>query len=324
MVRVALRAAATLVNADVRVLWRRLVVTALEDLGIGEVDLLARIVAAARDRAWRQKVGGDWRIAAALIERACTGTKCTSANDLRTVATEDPALDEFKSSLCEAELPDLLDLMTDERQPVVRRAVAVLLVHGEDAGPAAPLHIAPDPGAVFAAFGEAGRYGHVAATYHQAFRQSRVSLAPLSLCLWPDSRDIELSGMDDDLPPVSWLGEAPSFAYDQYTRPGLAAIRRYAFTSPAWQEFAGRWRIARSDWPKAAGELLFRAEGAVLANRRAWATGRTLYARSGTLGCFMPFAATPEGMALIVRELPLIDQIRGLSFPSPPPQTGYN
>ena len=311
MTGLALRAAATLAATDPRTLWRRLVVIAMEDLGVGEVDLLARILAASRDRAWRGTIGGDWPVVSTLVEQACAATHCQSANDLVNIAFNDPDLDAFKTSLCDATLDDLLAIMTDEAQPIGRRGVAVLLALGEDAGPAAPTHIRPDPGAVFEAFTQAGRYSHVAAVYNVAYRTVRLSLAPLSLCLWSASRDAGMEGVDDDLPPVAWFGDAPSFAYDQYTRGGLAAIRRFAYTSPSWRDFAGRWGIPRVDWTKAAGELLFRAEGAVVTNRRTWTTGQQLREISGGLGCFMPAEAVGECLALIVRELPHIDRLRG-------------
>ncbi len=315
MTGLALRAASTLMALDRRTLWRRLLVTALEDLGIGEVDLLARIVAAARDRIWRANVGGDWPVVSTLIAQACAGTRCQSANDLWNLAENDPDLDAFKSDLCEAELGDLLVLMTDEAQPVAHRGVAVLIALGVPTGPAAPTHIASDPGAIFGSFTEAGRYSHVAAIYEEAYRQSRLALAPLSLCLWSGSRGVELAGRDDDLPPVTWIGEIPGFSLDQYTRPGLAAIRSFSHSSRAWRDFAERWQITRSDWPKAAGELLFRAEGAVVTNRRVWGVGQGLFARSMVLGCFMAESAVPEGLALIRHELPNLGRARAKSLP---------
>ena len=115
----------------------------------------------------------------------------------------------------------------------------------------------------------------------------------------------------------SWLGDIPGFALDQYTRGGLAAIRQFAYSNPSWRDFAGRWAIPRADWTKATGELLFRAEGAVVTNRRTWTTGQQLRELSGALGCFMPPSAVPEGLALIVRELPHIDRLRG--HPTIPP-----
>ncbi len=310
MTDLALSAAATLISTDRRVLWRRLLVTALEDLGIGEVDLLARIVAAFRDRAWRAEVGGEWRVVAHLVEQACSGTRCQSANDLQNIALNDPRLDSFKTSLCEATLADLLHITCDDRRPVEHRAVAVLMALGEDAGPASPTHIPPDPDAILAAFANADRHSHVAVIYAEAHRQSRLALAPLSLCLWATSRLQALAQSDDRLPPVTWLGEIPSYSLDQYTRSGKAAISLFAYSSRPWRAFAERWHIGRTDWTKAAGELLFRAEGAVVTNRRNWNLGNRLFARSSTLACFMPESAVPEGKALMVRELPSIYSAR--------------
>ena len=299
----ALQAAATLMVLDRRTLWRRLLVTALEDLGIGEIDVLARIVSAMRDRTWRHSVGGDWPVIVTLITQACAGTRCQSANDLCNIATYAPELDAFKADLCDVELPDLLAVMVDEAAPIAQRGAAVLIAIGEPTR-YAPTHIPPDPGAVFEAFSGAGRYSHVAALYREAYRLSHLSLAPLSLCLWSESRGIEVSGEDDDLPPVSWIGNLPGYALDQYTRPGLAAIRRFARTNAEWKAYADQWDIPRADWPKAVGELQFRGESAKVTNRRIWGAGQTLYKRSSTLACFMPEDAVQDGLSLISRESP--------------------
>ena len=130
MVALALRAAAQLLILDARVLWRRLLVTALEDLGPGEADLMGRIVAATRHRAWRTAQGGDWPVAAELITQACEGTRCQSANDLWNVAKNDPALDGLKAGLCDASLSDLLAVMVDEDRGIGERGAAILIVDG--------------------------------------------------------------------------------------------------------------------------------------------------------------------------------------------------
>jgi hypothetical protein len=157
---------------------------------------------------------------------------------------------------------------------------------------------------VFEAFSRAGRYSHVAALYREAYRLSHLSLAPLSLCLWPEGRGIGLSGEDDDLPQVTWIGDLPGYALDQYTRPGLAAIRRFASTNEVWKAFADRYDIPRANWPKAVGELHFRGESAKVTNRRIWGAGKALYERSSTLACFMPEGAVHEGLSLILMESP--------------------
>ena len=320
MLALALRAAAQLLVLDRRVLWRRLLVTALEDLGPGQADLAARISAASRDSAWRARQGGEWPVVAELVTQACEGTRCQSANDLWNVGKNDPTLDSFKAGLCDARLDDLLAVAVEETREIGERGAAVLIALGEDAGPAAPDHIQAEPAAVFNAFAEAGSFSHVAVSYHQAYRQTRLALAPLSLCLWRSSSSCnQLQGVDDTLSPVVWAGDVPTFAFDQYVRGGKAAIRSYVARSTAWAAFAEEAGIARSAWIAAAGELLFRADGARVTNRRAWATGLDLYARSMRVGCFMEAQWVDSGLALIVRELPLIDQLRGGPIPPPLP-----
>ena len=65
----ALNAAKGLIAADPRLFWRRLVTIAFEDFGLTNLALTAEIVEAARDRAWRARVGGDIRVAAYLAYR---------------------------------------------------------------------------------------------------------------------------------------------------------------------------------------------------------------------------------------------------------------
>lgn len=50
---VALRAAAALHAQVGPAIWRALIIIALEDVGVAEIDVVARVIAAARDKAWR-------------------------------------------------------------------------------------------------------------------------------------------------------------------------------------------------------------------------------------------------------------------------------
>jgi hypothetical protein len=227
----ALRAAATLLTTDQQVLWKRLIVTAMEDQGVGEIDYLARVIAAFLDPDWRSSHGGEWAVAAHLVTRACGGTRCQAANDLVNIAKNDPDLDAFRASLCDADLSDLLSAAIDEDRDIAERAVAILIATGEDAGAAAPTHINADPNAIFGAFTDAGWFGHVAATYRQAYRLTGLALAPLSLALWRTSTDADMRGQDDDIPGTHWIGDVPGYALDQYTRTGKAVIRDYTRTS---------------------------------------------------------------------------------------------
>ncbi|MGB8633615.1 MAG: hypothetical protein WCD69_30280, partial [Xanthobacteraceae bacterium] len=61
---IAQRAVFTFFRLKGAAVWRRLLVIAFEDVGIGSVDALTKTVAAAGDSAWRKSHGGDLRLTA--------------------------------------------------------------------------------------------------------------------------------------------------------------------------------------------------------------------------------------------------------------------
>src|ERR1019366_9123546 len=64
----ALIAAKGLVT-DPQYFWRRLVTIAFEDFGVSNLALTAQVVEAARNRAWRMRMGGELRVAAYFIRK---------------------------------------------------------------------------------------------------------------------------------------------------------------------------------------------------------------------------------------------------------------
>src|SRR5687768_4824575 len=60
----SLQALATLLNYDGRAVWRHLIIIGLEDVGVTEMNTVGQIVAAARNRPWRHRNGGEWSVAA--------------------------------------------------------------------------------------------------------------------------------------------------------------------------------------------------------------------------------------------------------------------
>ena len=313
MVDLACRAAAQLLLIDPRTLWRRLLVTALEDLGPAEVDTTARIVAAWRDRKWRNQVGGDWPVTAELVRRSAEAIKCQSANDLWNIALHDLTLTSTKAALCERDEPDILDVAVTPGD-VGAQAVATLIALGQDVGCSAPPLDRRAVSKLFDVFEASGRFSHVVGIYREAHRLTNVSLAPLSLCLWPHQQALQSVARDQLA--TSWINGIPSFALDQYTRIGKAAIRCYALQSQDWRDFCDAHSIPAKLRTAAAGEVLFRVEGAAVAQRRIDNHSVALLTRSAPLGCFMQPEAVASAKALIRRQLPLIDDIRRALLPS--------
>ncbi|MBI1262171.1 MAG: hypothetical protein GC184_10640 [Rhizobiales bacterium] len=65
----AIASAWRLLDVDAAKFWKPLVAIALKDFGLSDLHLLATIVAAASNKTWRRKVGGDWHVASFLLEK---------------------------------------------------------------------------------------------------------------------------------------------------------------------------------------------------------------------------------------------------------------
>jgi hypothetical protein len=126
---IAQRAAVTLVQLKGAAIWRRLIVIAFEDIGIGSVDAVATTVAAADDSAWRKAHGGDIRLAVAVAGILAEAPKDRSA-DYLVGAKDHPLLTGFAQEMASASLPTRLSRIGSRALDLPHRAVATFLVSG--------------------------------------------------------------------------------------------------------------------------------------------------------------------------------------------------
>jgi replication-associated recombination protein RarA len=103
----AQRAAFTFFHLKGAAIWRRLMVIAFEDVGIGSVDALTATVAAAGHSAWRKNHGGDLRLAAYLAALLAEAPKDRSA-DYLCDANDHPMLADFWRAMEDASLDSKL------------------------------------------------------------------------------------------------------------------------------------------------------------------------------------------------------------------------
>ncbi len=129
----ALSCARLLVNRDPQRLWRRLAVIAMEDVGVGDFDVVANTIFASRSKVWRDKQGGDWHVASYLVPRLCTSPKNRGTDDLGLVAEFHPDFEEARTELACAPQASLCDLVADQSQPMAVRSLAALYLAGTDA-----------------------------------------------------------------------------------------------------------------------------------------------------------------------------------------------
>lgn len=98
---IAQRAAITLLKLKGPTIWRRFMVIAFEDVGIGAIDVVTTVVVASSDAAFRKTCGDDIRVSARLAALLSEAGKDRSA-DYLVGAKEHPALADVTRSMSSA------------------------------------------------------------------------------------------------------------------------------------------------------------------------------------------------------------------------------
>ncbi len=309
--KLALRAAATVCQTDPKIAWRRLLVTLLEDVGTHQLELLVRTAAALERRRFGFVDDVDWPLLSQLISSACRSMKCQAANDLHNISVNDPEHHETRKSMAATPVRDIVDVASDGTRSLVDRNIAILSCLGRSHAPwqtGKPLisrHILI--ASVSTGIGE-----EASLLYDWAFRKSGLALATSSILLRSVDRGPTVSDtiVSDCIPASEHIGAVPSFALDQYTRIGRAAIRDFVGEDPDWQVYAKEIGLTKYCQIQAAGEMVFRVESAVVDQRRDWSWGRKLAERSRPVGCFVPINSVERGLDVIQSKLPVLNLMR--------------
>lgn len=307
----ALRAASTLMTTNSAVIWRRLLVTAMEDLGIHQFGLLLKMAAAIERRRLGHGNAEEWPLIALLVEECCSASRCQAANDLLNLSVNSPRYERTREIMAGLHWNDLIAIARDPENDLIDRTIAMLSCLGPDHAPWV-LHRPLGELETLLAAVAPHLPPFVRTTYAWAFRKTRLSLAPISVLLIAVEGSIQdtLVSFDDSIPPHRLLHGIPGFALDQYTRTGRRAIRDFLTASERWRDFATSAGLSILEQHAAVGELVFRAEGAVVTRRCSWDIARVLFQQSSVMGCHIAPELVDEGIPLIRSELPLLDDLR--------------
>lgn len=263
----AQRALANLFAHDRRAIWRHLTIIALEDVGMGEIETLQKILAAQRDRAWREDVGGEWAVMAELVRRMAVGDHCQAICDLLLRATNDPALRIEKDGALHADMFDLATSMMDADLTLVRRGITVLAIGGG----LAPGQQFCDPKAVLELMQDALGPIDILEVAQAAWGVSRNPMALLLPLVWERwAAGGVPTKVDDLIPPVQLTSGIPGYALDQFTRRGNAVSRTLLAECHDVRELLDDAGIRRGDQVSTVGDLIFLNEGGVARNRLTW------------------------------------------------------
>jgi hypothetical protein len=306
----AMRAAATLLDVDPARFWRRLLITAFEEVSVGNPGLTISVAAACQSKAWRTKIGGEWRVAAALIQALAASPKCRVTDDLAMVLDRHPKYRTARLQLPSMPLARLLDLVN----PSADMPCAALALW-EALGTRAPTwrgwKVSPDrTSQVFGRLGDLGAHPTLLATARFGFQRTREVICAWFALLAMSYEDVGSYPIEDDkFPPVQTVNSVPLWALDWHTREGRAGLSRFASSEAP----TARWLRASVPKPerlRTLGLLLFQVESGLVRYRLRWPLAEELrhLADRYCQGPHLPDAI--EGLELLRADIPLLNEVR--------------
>ena len=130
----AQRAATNLFNHDKRAIWRRLLVIAFEDIGVGCPDALIEAASLASDPELRSVTGGDRAAVLHICSRLAGAPKDRSTDYLIAAAVFHPQLQELRDVLRRDGPGEAIRIVEDTSRSAQERAVAAWYATGFDFG----------------------------------------------------------------------------------------------------------------------------------------------------------------------------------------------
>jgi hypothetical protein len=235
------RAAFTFFHHKGAAVWRRLMVIAFEDIGIGCVDALTTTVAAAGDYAWRKNHGGDFGLAVYLAGLLAKAPKDRSA-DYLCDAKDHPMLADFWRAMETTSLESRLSHVRDQPLGLPQRAVAALSALG--IGSRGDISRTGGLEALLTSFRELEVPEELVAATGIAAARTREPITAMVPLIWLAARNSEKRVCDCAVPPLVKTADVPLYALDKHTRSGLVRfwIRLRRAQQVASSEVVGRAR----------------------------------------------------------------------------------
>ena len=264
---IAQRAVCTFFHIKGAAVWRRLLVIAFEDIGIGSVDVLTKTVAVAGDSAWRKRHGGDVRLAVYLAGLLADAPKDRSA-DYLCDANDHPILADFWREMEKVSLESRLSHVRDHASGLPRRAVAAL--SALDVGWRG--YISRGTGgleALLTAFRELEVPAELVAATGIAAARTREKITAMVPLIWLAAQRTENRIGDCAVPHLVQVEDVPLYALDKHTRLGREAIWRFACENDSVRACLVRF-VPPSQRRSAAYIAVFYVDGVPVARRLIW------------------------------------------------------
>jgi MgsA AAA+ ATPase C terminal len=270
----AQRAARTLCDADRRSLWRRLLVIAFEDVGVGSIEAIGEVASLAASAAMRRHAGGEEAAVLLACRLLAEAPKDRSADLLMTAVMQHPGLEGLREHCQSLSRDGRLDIVADGAKPLTERAVAAWFSCGLGA-PGARRVGAGDIAGLMGAYSQLRVPARLIDATEVGARQTRSPLVLLVPLLGFAAAKGATSLLEHPLPPSALHAGAPLYALDMHTRLGREAIRRFGDENAAIARFV-RTRAPRIRNDAALRLATFYADSARVGRRLMWAQSQEL------------------------------------------------
>jgi hypothetical protein len=286
----------TLLRADPRSVWRRLLGIAFEDIGVGSSQAaMSATSLAARGKGRRD----GWAAEAAMS--ACRllaqAPKDRSADFLLLGALHAPALERARAECRALSPPDRLDIVADGSRPLAERAVGAWLASGLEVR--GEQRVGPgDLNGLLRTYAELGAPHSLVEAVAIAARRTREPVTLFQPLLWLEAVKGATEIVDSPLPHSAIVNGIPVCALDKHTRLGQQAINRFGRENAAIARFV-RDYLPGSRRDGALRLAVFYADGGLTRPVLRWA-GAAALERLGLAGEFASVnVALPVGDDLI-------------------------
>jgi hypothetical protein len=254
--------------------WRRLMVIAFEDVGIGGLDVVTTTVAAAGDSAWRKSHGGDLKLAVYLAGLLAEAPKDRSA-DYLCDAKDHPMLADFWRAMETTSLALRLSHVRDQALGLPQRAVAALSALG--IGSRGDISRTGGLEALLTLFHELEVPEELVAATGIAAARTREPITAMVPLIWLSARNSEKRVCDCVVPPLVKTGDVPLYALDKHTRSGREAIWRFACENDSVRACLARF-VPAGRRRSACYMAAFYVDAAPIARRLMWGQSEALEA----------------------------------------------
>ena len=226
-VLIAQRAVRTLYRHDPRSAWRRLVIIAYEDVGIGALGAVSATTRLGANSDARRELGGDEAAALATSEMLAKSPKDRSADLLFAAVLHDPALEIVRTKCQSLSIPGRLEWVADPTLSLPERALAAW--HSSGVASWGDRPVGPgDLNALTRTYAELGVPERLLEAVVHATKKTREPFVLMLPLLWLAAADGETEVVDSPLAQSELIKGVPLYALDRHTRLGGEAIGRFA------------------------------------------------------------------------------------------------